>query len=165
METASLTLKELEDLLEEYPWFTLARKEYIFRLGEKGGEALRAATAESGIFLPSRSAILKEMEQKRRKSSASGKVVTVGGDYFDKQEYETLEKEGLTFDTSTLVQSGAGRKEVAEDEFCTETLARVYLEQEFYQRAIEIYEKLILQYPQKSAYFAALIDKAKNIKQ
>jgi hypothetical protein len=36
----------------------------------------------------------------------------------------------------------------------TETLARVYLEQKKYQRAMQAYEILILKYPEKSSFFA-----------
>ena len=36
----------------------------------------------------------------------------------------------------------------------TETLARVYLEQKKYKRAIQAYEILILKYPEKSSFFA-----------
>ena len=47
----------------------------------------------------------------------------------------------------------------------SETLAGIYVEQELYPRAIEIYKKLILLYPEKSAYFASLIEKVKDKKQ
>ncbi len=43
----------------------------------------------------------------------------------------------------------------------TETLARVYLEQKKYQRAIQAYEILILKYPEKSSFFAARISDIK----
>ena len=198
---ASLSHGELEALLEEYPWFTLARKEYLWRQGEMGDEALRSAVAGAGLYLPSRAGFLQEVEGRRReairkrkeaeearKRKAAGdsekpRIFVVGGDYFDRQDYAELEEEGLAFDTSALAfnpiasalgaiaQEGSSevlkseRKPVEDDDFCTETLARIYFEQEFYQRAIEIYEKLILLYPEKSAYFATLIDKARNIKQ
>jgi tetratricopeptide (TPR) repeat protein len=43
----------------------------------------------------------------------------------------------------------------------TETLAKVYLEQKKYQKAIQAYDILILKYPEKSSFFA---DRIKDIK-
>jgi len=43
----------------------------------------------------------------------------------------------------------------------TETLARVYLEQKKYQKAIQAYEILILKYPEKSSFFADHISEIK----
>jgi hypothetical protein len=47
----------------------------------------------------------------------------------------------------------------------TETLARVYLEQRKYQKAIQAYEILILKYPEKSSFFADRISEIKNLQQ
>jgi tetratricopeptide (TPR) repeat protein len=47
----------------------------------------------------------------------------------------------------------------------TETLARVYLEQKKYQRAIQAYEILILKYPEKSSLFANRISDIKILQQ
>lgn len=46
-------------------------------------------------------------------------------------------------------------------DFYTETLARIYAEQGYYDEAIKVYAKLILLYPEKSAYFATLVDEIK----
>nr|WP_315144518.1 tetratricopeptide repeat protein [uncultured Flavobacterium sp.] len=45
----------------------------------------------------------------------------------------------------------------------TETLARVYLEQKKYQKAIQAYEILILKYPEKSSFFADHISEIRNL--
>lgn len=46
--------------------------------------------------------------------------------------------------------------------FVTETLARIYSDQGNYQKAAEIYQLLSLNNPEKSAYFAALIQELEN---
>jgi len=51
------------------------------------------------------------------------------------------------------------------DDFITETLATIYINQKHYDKAIEAYEKLSLKFPQKSIYFARRIEKIRNLKQ
>ena len=66
-------------------------------------------------------------------------------------------------DTSTQVNLG---KTIPESEgFMTETLARVYLEQKKYTKAIQAYEILILKYPEKSVFFADRILDIKILQQ
>ena len=56
---------------------------------------------------------------------------------------------------------------IAEDTsyLMTETLARVYLEQKKYSKAIQAYEILILKYPEKSSFFADRISDIKVLQQ
>ncbi len=47
----------------------------------------------------------------------------------------------------------------------TETLAKVYLEQKKYSKAIQAYDILILKYPEKSSFFAIRIKEIKELQQ
>lgn len=54
-------------------------------------------------------------------------------------------------------------KSVEEDEeLYTETLAHIYEEQQLYNKAIRVYAKLSLKFPEKSIYFATLIKELKS---
>ena len=54
---------------------------------------------------------------------------------------------------------------IENDEIVTETLARVYLEQAHYDKAIAAYEKLSLKFPQKSSFFASQIKLIYDLKE
>ena len=89
-------------------------------------------------------------------------VYVIGGDYFSNSDFEGLSKDGMeSFNSLTSIPS-AGEigdfiaSEFNDESYYTETLARIYAQQELYERAYEVYDKLILLYPEKSAYFATL---------
>lgn len=49
-----------------------------------------------------------------------------------------------------------------EDSYMTETMAKIYVRQENYARAIAIYESLCVKFPEKKPYFAAKIQEINN---
>jgi hypothetical protein len=66
---------------------------------------------------------------------------------------------------STLKGNLAKQAKVSKNELMTETLARVYLEQNKFNKAIKAYEILSLKYPEKSGFFADQIRAIKKLQQ
>ena len=54
----------------------------------------------------------------------------------------------------TETAGGEGAEEEVEEEYFTETLARIYIKQGHYQKALGIISRLSERYPKKNAYFA-----------
>ena len=79
-------------------------------------------------------------------------------DEFIKNEPSISRQKGTFFNPVKAARSSI----VDQENIISETLAKIYLDQGFYDKAIKTYEKLSLKFPEKSAYFAALIKKAEK---
>jgi len=64
---------------------------------------------------------------------------------------------------STSPMDGIPVQEDVNEEFVTETLASIYAQQGYYKKALQIFEKLSLKYPEKSTYFATQIEKINHL--
>ncbi len=117
----------------------------------------------------------------KKESNDIPNFILAGGDYFSRADMEQLEldkskpvdnfiaqKPSLIKSNKEPHQEKPKEKEISTTDlfddysFYTETLAKIYQEQGFYKRAVEVYAKLILLYPEKSSYFASLVDKIKE---
>ncbi len=92
------------------------------------------------------------------------KVYAGVGDYFSQDDYDQVRKVGDNVFSRYAAKARQGKTSqeeagVFEFDLFTETLAEIYLDQGYPEQAKRIYSKLILAYPEKNAYFAALIQK------
>ena len=180
----AITLEELSGVISLYPWYGGARMELCRRMSGVGALS-ETQIAETGLHLGNRG-VLSELLHKGRTVDCSDKdvhrlmqafmpeeqtlqparkIYVVGGDYFSQDQYEDVKSDGdgiFSKFAAKAREEGYTEEEAPEsgtDGFCTETLAGIYLEQGYPQEAIDIYSRLSLRYPEKSVYFAALIEK------
>lgn len=176
-------IAQLERLLYFYPWYSYARVRLVQKLARADNETAGQKAEEDSAYYPSLYPIYEALqdydgEEKNpeiEKDSADEKVIDfetispaskesrsqyilAGADYFSPEELRSVEQSELKSAHSTPFP------EVGLEEFYTETLARIYAEQGYYDEAIRVYAKLILLYPEKSAYFAALAEEIKSKK-
>ncbi len=75
-------------------------------------------------------------------------------DFINKKATINKQKKGEFFKPSQAAQESL----LENKEIITPTLARIYLEQEHYEKALIAYKKLSLKYPKKSSFFASQIE-------
>lgn len=64
---------------------------------------------------------------------------------------------------STPNEDFSARSALESDDLMTETLADIHIKQKRYQKAVEIFERLRLKYPEKSVYFARRIKEMEDL--
>lgn len=127
-------------------WLNLSRTEPIDRTNENPKEEIKE-TAES---IAEAKAI---EEEKKKKAELIDKFI------------ETNPKISPVKQTTTAPAAQFDLNKEENSYLMTETLARVYLEQKKYTKAIQAYEILILKYPEKISFFADRISDIKILQQ
>ncbi len=176
---------ELAGVVNLYPWYGAARKELCVRMARSGGDLWGTAQfSDAAFYIPARgiiSDILRSgkrvdcsdkdvqellrsyLDQAAREETTRRNVRVAGGDFFTQAQYDGVREDGDNVFSRFAQQARQDGSTAGDfdptDEFCTETLAEIYAEQGYYEQAKRIYSKLSLNFPEKSAYFASLIEK------
>lgn len=145
--------KDVENLIKEYIRPSVAGQGSFQSVAEQGSFQSVAEPVEApdnGISSSSSAAYTRS-------------VRVAGGDFFSPEQYAAVRKDEdnvfANFRTERYDEPEVRRWEDPEFGFCTETLAAIYADQGYFAEAKKIYSRLILRYPEKSAYFASLIEK------
>ena len=179
----SLNMEELLGVISIYPWYAGARAELCSRMAA-AGTLSEQQLSQAALYVGSRriladllrsgskpdysdsSAIYAAKEKAAPKEEApqepARRIVVVGGDYFSATQYKEVRRsDDNVFSGFTNSERTDLPGELPEEsfDFCTETLAQIYAEQGYTEEARKIYSKLSLRYPEKSVYFASLIEK------
>ena len=187
MDLHALNLDELTGVVNLYPWYAAARLDLCRRMFAMGENAWSPEEfAAQALYVADRSKfsllirsqrqvdcsdkdagelLASYMDSSARPDTQAHQVRVVGGDYFSQAQYDKVKDGGdnifsrmaVQMHSEALVQAD-DNTEIA-DRFATETLARIFVEQGRFEEAKRIYSRLILEIPEKSAYFASLIEK------
>ena len=171
---------DLKKILNSYPFFQSASAYYLKTLKIQKKDAYNELLPKTSLLTVDRK-VLREWlnsndEQNSSKNSTTEKYSFL--DWFDiiNDEVPKVEKKLNLIDDfinkSPKIKLSNGEKSHKEiiidskikDELITETLAKIYVTQKKFNKAIKAYEILSLKYPKKSSFFADQINYIKKLK-
>ncbi len=184
-------IEKLESLIRDYPYFLEPKLYYLKILKDTKSKKYDSELKKTAISVYDRSWLYdwvnlpwedREHEDKFNQKDSSIKMnFTDWINYLDNNKLDNKKSESIdekfnlieTFlnNPSKIEREGFAeniedisiKTLTSENELMTETLAKIYLKQKKYIKAIEAYKILSLKYPEKNAFFADQIKKIKKL--
>jgi hypothetical protein len=184
-------INELNKIIQKNPYFQTGH--LLLCKGLHNTESIRYKTQlrKAGSYSANRKILYKLINSGKSKTNKSQEKIILGNEYhsfldwlyiikaekinrFDNKKSDILI--GRFIENQTKISqinkhqffkpSDIAKKSILENhDLVTETLAKVYVKQNHFEKAILAYQKLSLKYPQKSSYFAdqiKIVNKLKN---
>ena len=171
----------LREILNEYPFFQSASAYYLKTLKDQKKESFEELLPKTAILTYNRSILRKWIFEKNEYSIDENLPIIEKYtflDWFDKinESKSSLNSKidiidnfiknspKISIDKKYIPTSEFKIDTNLKDDLITETLAKIYISQEKYNKAIKAYKILSLKYPKKSSFFADQIEKIENLK-
>ena len=184
-------IQKLENLIKDYPYFLQPKLYYLKILKDKKSKKYDSELKKTAISIYDRSWLFDWInlpwETKKDNNKTIEKDVTIKMNFIDWINYieknkvdinlsESIDKKFDLIETflnnpSKIEKEDLNRNQkdisietlASENELMTETLAKIYLKQQKYKKAIDAFRILSLKYPEKNAFFADQIKKIKKL--